>query len=384
MIEVIEKSKCCGCSACMQICPKQCISMERDEEGFFYPQVNQSACIDCGLCANICHELHPFEKQKPLQVYAAINKNNDIRIKSSSGGIFSHLAENVISRYNGVVFGAKFDANWQVIIDYSETTEVLELFRGSKYVQAQVGTSYVDTERFLKEGRIVLFSGTPCQIAGLHHFLRRKYDNLLTVDVVCHGVPSPKVWDRYLSEITDNLKNTIQRIEFRDKENGWKRYSLAIDYVKQGEYVHESSWHKTNSYMQAFLKNLILRPSCYACKAKYGRSGSDITIADFWGIQQINPGMDDDKGTGLVMINTEKGAKMIDFSQILFHEEKYDDALQYNPAIEKSVVAHPNRNLFFRKLDKSKSVVRLIEKQLRPSLARRIKRRIKGLFSSRQ
>lgn len=384
MISSLNKKNCSGCGACSQKCPKQCIKMVADEEGFFYPQVNQSACIDCGLCANICHELHPFEKKTPLQVYAAINKNNDIRIKSSSGGIFSLLAENVINRDNGVVFGAKFDANWQVIIDYSETTEGLELFRGSKYVQAQVGTSYIDAERFLKEGRIVLFSGTPCQIAGLHHFLRRKYDNLLTVDVVCHGVPSPKVWDRYLCEITDNLKNTIQRIEFRDKENGWKRFSLAIDYVKQGEYVHESSWHKANSYMQAFLKNMILRPSCYACKAKYGRSGSDITIADFWGIQQINPGMDDDKGTGLVMINTEKGAKMIDFSQILFHEEKYDDALKYNPAIEKSVVAHPNRNLFFRKLDKSKSVVRLIEKQLRPSLARRIKRRIKGLFSSRQ
>lgn len=383
MIEVVEKSNCCGCTACVQICPKQCISMERDEEGFFYPQVNQSVCIDCGLCANICHELHPFDKRKPQKLYAAINRNNDIRIKSSSGGIFSLFAENVINRDNGVVFGAKFDVNWQVIIAHTETIEGLEAFRGSKYVQAQIGTSYIKAEHFLKEGRKVLFTGTPCQIAGLHHFLRRKYDNLLTIDVVCHGVPSPKVWDRYLSEITDNLKNTIQRIEFRDKENGWKHYSLAIDYVKQGEYVHESSWHKDNSYMQAFLRNMILRPSCYNCKAKCGRSGSDITIADFWGIQLINPEMDDDKGTGLVMINTEKGAKMIDFSQIIFHEEKYEDALKYNPAIEKSVVAHLNRNLFFRKLDKSKSVIELIEKQLRPSFTRRIQRRIKGLFSSR-
>ncbi len=382
MINILKKSNCSGCSSCVQICPKQCVSMQRDEEGFFYPQVNQSVCIDCGLCSKVCHELHPSEKQKPLKVYAAINKDTDIRMKSSSGGFFSFLAEKVVSGDKGAVFGAKFDDNWQVIIAYSETIEGLDCFRGSKYVQAQMRTSYVDAERFLKEGRIVLFSGTPCQIAGLHHFLRRKYDNLLTVDIVCHGVPSPKVWDKYLDEIADSLKDTILKIEFRDKVNGWKRYSFTLDYVRQGKYLHESSLHKDNSYMQAFLKNMILRPSCYACRAKCGRSGSDITIADFWGIQHVNPGMDDDKGTSMVMINTEKGASMIDFSQILFHEEKYDDALKYNPAIEKSVVAHPNRRFFFRDLDKSKSVVELIEKRLRPSLSKRIIRRIKEIMIS--
>ena len=197
MIDIKEKNNCCGCSACVQICPKQCISMAADNEGFLYPQVNSAICIDCGLCEKVCPVINQSAPREPLVVYAAKNNNEDIRLKSSSGGIFTLLAEKVIEE-GGVVFGAKFDADWNVVHDYTETIEGLAAFRGSKYVQSIIGDNFKTAKQFLNNGRKVLFSGTPCQIAGLKKYLRKEYDNLLTVDVVCHGVPSPMVWRDYL------------------------------------------------------------------------------------------------------------------------------------------------------------------------------------------
>ena len=379
MISIIDKSLCCGCGACFQICPRQCIKMVADEEGFLNPQVNKDSCINCGLCEKVCHELNPYDAHNSLRVYAALNKDEDTRLRSSSGGVFSLLAESIINA-GGVVFGAKFNDGWQVVISHAETMDDVKAFMGSKYVQASTETSYKDAEAFLKEGRQVMYSGTPCQIAGLHHYLRKPYENLLTVDVACHGVPSPKVWGRYLNEITGGQLNAIHDIQFRNKDNGWKRFNFEISYSVDGNHVHEVSFHRKNIYMQAFLKNMILRPSCHDCKAKCGSSKSDVTIADFWGIKNVNPQMDDDKGTGLVIVNTEKGAGAIELSKAHYHEEKYEDALKYNSALERSVSAHPKRDAFFSQLDKSASVVKLIEKQLRPSLFVRVRQRIKKLL----
>lgn len=381
MINIFDKTACCGCGTCYQICPKQCITMIADDEGFLYPQVNKNHCINCGLCEKVCNEVNPYESHKPLKVYAAFNKNIDTRLRSSSGGIFSLLAESIINA-DGVVFGAKFDDSWQVIISHAETMNDVGAFMGSKYVQARTKTSYKDAEAFLKDGRKVMYTGTPCQIAGLLHFLRKPYDNLLTVDVACHGVPSPKVWDKYLIDITCGQINAILDIQFRNKENGWKHYNLVIDYLNKEKQMRNTFFHKSNPYMKAFLKNMILRPSCHNCKAKCGRSKSDITLADFWGIQNVNPQMDDDKGTGLVLINTEKGLKAFDLSKVNWHEEEYEEAQKYNPALEKSVSVHPKREFFFKNLDKSTSVVKLIEKQLRPSLLVRVRRKIKRLLHS--
>ena len=199
MIEIKDKKDCCGCSACVQRCPKQCITLKEDNEGFLYPIVDKKTCIDCGLCEKVCPILHQGEPQKPLKVYAAKNLNEEIRRQSSSGGIFTLLAEQVIQE-GGVVFGARFDENWEVKHDYTETIEGLAVFRGSKYVQSRIEDNYKKAEEFLKQGRKVLFSGTPCQIAGLKRFLRKEYEELLTVDFVCHGVPSPGVWRKYLKE----------------------------------------------------------------------------------------------------------------------------------------------------------------------------------------
>lgn len=188
IISIQNKKNCCGCSACSSICPKQCITMTEDDEGFLYPMINEESCINCGLCEKVCNELHPYDKRKPLRVLAVINKNEEIRLRSSSGGVFYILAEKII-REGGVVFGARFDETWQVLIDYADSMKGLQAFMGAKYVQARMANAYKDVKRFLTSGRMVLFTGTPCQIAGLHRFLRKSYDNLLTVDIICHGTP---------------------------------------------------------------------------------------------------------------------------------------------------------------------------------------------------
>ena len=367
MIHITDKYYCSGCSSCASICPKHCIRMLEDKEGFIYPIVNASDCIDCGLCEKVCHELNPFEERKPQKVYAAINKDEKIRLKSSSGGIFYLLAEKTIAE-GGVVFGARFDEQWQVVIDYAETMEGVKAFMGSKYVQARMDTAYTDAIRFLTEERKVLFSGTPCQIAGLHHFLRKQYDNLLTVDIICHGTPSPKVWSRYLDEVVTAGRKAINDVQFRNKSNGWKTFNFTMEYNKDEQTVSLCSHHQQNLFMRAFLRDMILRPSCYQCQAKSGRSHSDITIADFWGINTEIPDMDDDKGTGLVLVNTNKGQASLGWSKTNHKETTAEVALRHNPSYSRSVAAHPRRNEFFACLDETESVNALITECLRPTL----------------
>ena len=254
MIEIVDKHKCCGCAACVQVCPKQCISFNEDEQGFRYPSVDNVVCVNCGLCERVCPVLNQDESKQPLQVYAAKNPNEKIRLMSSSGGIFTMLAESIIDQ-GGVVFGARFDEKWEVEHAYTETKDGLEPFRGSKYVQSRIGNTYQQVKEFLLSGREVLFTGTPCQIAGLKRFLRRDYENLLTVDVVCHGVPSPLVWRTYLKDfvmcpkgttekntvsISLNEKPVITGISFRDKSTGWKKYGFIV-HGKSSEVADQNS-----------------------------------------------------------------------------------------------------------------------------------------------
>jgi coenzyme F420-reducing hydrogenase beta subunit len=247
MITLQRKADCCGCNACTQGCHLECISMQEDNEGFLYPKVDVEQCVDCGLCEKICPIINQTEARKPLHVYAAKNRNEEIRKQSSSGGIFTLLAEKIIED-GGVVFGARFDEKWEVMHDYTETKEGLAAFRGSKYLQSRTGNTFQQAKEFLKAGRKVLFSGTPCQIAGLKLFLRKEYDNLITIDFVCHGVPSPKVWRMYFLYLTDNQKYTtnykggyfahtkaITEINFRDKTYGWKKFSLTVQIAMNPE-----------------------------------------------------------------------------------------------------------------------------------------------------
>ena len=365
MLQLTDKQDCCGCHACVSVCARQCITMQEDNEGFLYPVVDVNTCTDCGLCEKVCPVINQDEPRKPLKVYAAKNRNEEIRRQSSSGGIFTPLAEAVI-REGGVIFGAKFDKDWNVVHAWTDTIEGITDFRGSKYVQSTIGNTYREAREFLKQGRKVLFSGTPCQIAGLRKFLRKEYGNLLTVDVVCHGVPSPLVWRKYLEETRENLraerdagKNTVSSslmdlpvitgISFRDKTHGWKKYGFRLRYAASkvaGNSVSSSANDSEctllqpfpeNVFMKGFLSNLYLRPSCYACSSRTGKSGSDITIADFWGVQNYYPEFDDDRGVGLVLVNTDRGRKAYEQVNAINLETTYEQALNQNPCIEHSV-----------------------------------------------
>lgn len=365
MITIAEKQNCCGCSACASFCPKHCITMQSDNEGFLYPVVNEADCIDCGFCEKVCHELHPFEERKPQKVYAAINKDEEIRLKSSSGGIFYLLAEKTIAE-GGVVFGARFDDQWQVVIDYAETMEGVKAFIGSKYVQARIETAYKDAKRILLDGRKVLFSGTPCQIAGLNHFLRKQFDNLLTLDFICHGTPSPMVWGKYLNSIVKEGQR-INSVELRNKKNGWKNFSFHVRYDEnENTYCILTPFQK-DLYMNVFLKNVILRPSCYKCSARSGRSHSDITLADFWGITRIIPEMDDDKGTSLVFLNSDLGIKEFPYSSCTFQETSYEKIKPFNPACYLSPLEHRRRDYFFQHFE-SLDIFVLMRKCVKPTM----------------
>lgn len=376
MIKITNHADCCGCTACSSICPKQCIIMREDKEGFLYPIVNMENCIDCGKCEAVCHIRHQGKQTIPLKTYAAYSQDEHLRKTSSSGGVFSMLAEQVIAK-GGVVFGARFNEQWSVIIDYTEIIEGLAAFRGSKYVQAAVGNAYSKCEIFLKEGRCVLFSGTPCQIAGLGRYLRKEYDNLLTVDFSCHGVPSPLVWRRYLSESLSLMKKEVKNILFREKREGWETFNFTIQLDNQRK-VLEWTWPcRENPYMKAFLNNLILRPSCANCKAKEGRSGSDITLADYWCVDKVHPQLIDDKGVNLVVVRTEKGLKSIKgMRKAILIESRYEEGMRYNEGLWSSAWIHSSRWRFFKKLSNEDSVIRLIDRCLHPTFLEKIENRI--------
>lgn len=369
MIEIKDKHNCCGCAACVQKCARQCISLLEDSEGFLYPVIDTEKCIDCGLCETVCPELNQYDKQSSLTTLAAINIDECVRLESSSGGVFSLLAEQTI-KDGGVVFGARFDEKWEVVIDCSDTLEGIAQFRGSKYLQARTEDSFFRCEQFLKKGRRVLYSGTPCQVAGLKHFLGKEYRNLFTVDVVCHGVPSPKVWRKYLDE-TVGVSN-VKGVSMRDKVEGWQNYHLSISYVDGDKSRILSSPYGKNDYMRAFLKDMILRPSCYRCKSRELRSGSDITIGDYWGIDDVCPEMNDDKGICLVLANTEKGKSILESDGMKFKETSFEEGYRGNPSICRSPMPWIRRKQFFEYLDSDKSVVRIIRDCLKPTFRMRL------------
>lgn len=417
MIEILRKEDCVGCNACVQRCPKSCITMHEDEQGFLYPVVNADLCINCHLCEKVCPVINQAESRKPLLTYAAKNRDAEIRRNSSSGGIFYALAETIISE-GGVVFGAKFNDDWEVVHAHAETLEGIKAFQGSKYVQSRIGETFIQTEQFLKAGRRVMFTGTPCQIAGLKHFLRRDYGNqLLTVDVVCHGVPSPLVWREYLKYITrpkgaSTGKNTdfestlkeieirdISRISFRDKRISWEKFGFSVHTVaRQGDQNSDFQSTKSQSeeqellfetldknlFMQGFLKDLYLRPSCYECPAKCGKSHSDLTLADFWGISATQPEDYDSTGVSLVLANTPVGLatlQKVDGS-LQINPADYAAALAGNPSIERPVRRTRWVDEFWRLYaQQGLAVIATIARKAGPSLPRRILSRLKAIIS---
>lgn len=365
MSRLAEKAGCCGCSACVQICPKHCISMVEDNEGFLYPEVDEAACIDCGRCEKTCPALDSAKQSAAPKAYAAKANDEKIRLSSSSGGVFTLIAERVLDE-DGVVFGCAFNDRWEAGHIFVEDKKALAKLRGSKYIQSRIGDTFSEAEKFLRNGRKVLFSGAPCQIAGLKKYLGKDYENLVTVEVICHGVPSPAVWRKYIEE---NFPGA-QEVSFRDKECGWKQFHFEVNGGEHSECFAE------NEYMRLFLDNVILRPSCHSCKFKSGGSGSDITLGDFWGIENVLPDFDDDKGCSVVLVNSEKGEKVLEGLDIEKVEVDLPAAVAGNPAYYDSVRPHINRAYFFSELSRSGSFNRAYRRMYDEALPGRIRRKL--------
>lgn len=336
MIDITNKNNCCGCNACAQVCAHKSIQLVEDYFGFRYPQVNKDTCVDCGLCEKVCPMLNRQEAVSPKTVCAAINKKEETRLQSSSGGVFTMLALLTLAQ-GGVVFGAHFNNQWEVEHTYIEDTKYLEQLRGAKYSQSIIGDSYKQAREFLKAGRSVLFVGTGCQIAGLKLYLRKEYDSLLTVEIACHGVPSPKVWREYVQKISNG--NPLSKIVFRDKRNGWNGYGMSFIGADGDELMYERA--VANDFMQCFLNDLCMRPSCANCPAKSGASGADILLGDFWGIDAMHPEIYDNKGCSLVIAYTEKGKAVFESLDCPKVETTFEEAYRYNPCVIRS--SHQSR-----------------------------------------
>lgn len=352
MITIENKSDCCGCNACTSACPVQCIVLRDDNEGFGYPNVDKERCINCSLCEKVC----PTRVQRMLSLdkkpktYAMVNKNDKVRWESSSGGVFSLLAEEVLKK-EGIVVGAILsDDNKSVYHIAIEDIVDLYRIRGSKYVQSEIGDCYIHIKRYLEENRNVLFTGTPCQVAGLKSFLGREYDRLFCMDFVCHGVPSKMVWKKYVSFREKSAGGKVNHVHFRNKEIGWKNFSILFEFSNLESY---SEVFSKDLFMQTFLNNISLRPSCYNCKFKTKEHLSDVTVGDLWGVQHILPEMDDDKGVSVVMIHSKNGGTAIEsiLAKTRYKEIEYESILKYNSAMIKSVKRNKNRDKFFEKMD---------------------------------
>ena len=344
MIQILNKENCCGCTACAAICPKSCIEMKEDSEKFLYPIIDAQKCIQCGLCEFVCPITNPV-KETPVQQKAFLVQHRDdaVRLDSSSGGAFTAIASVVIKK-GGVVFGAAYDDSFHVRHTYVETIDDLKKFRNSKYVQSIMGECFRQAKCFLKDGRWVCFSGTPCQIEGLSKFLGKQYEKLILVDVVCHGIPSPLIWEKYLEyQKANEIKP--DNIRFRDKFYGYKYSTMSIIRNKENIY-HAGS--QLDPMLRAFFSDICDRPSCYECPFKKRYRVSDMTIWDCFSVYDFDKRMDDDKGTTRVLCHTEKGKQTIDEIQGIANcKEVLPDKLVAGvKEMYESVRWNPNREQF--------------------------------------
>ena len=307
MITLHNKSECSGCGACGQVCPQQCIHYRPDEEGFLYPEIDSARCIQCGLCERVCPMLDTTPLPTPPEAFACCNPNPSERKESSSGGVFFMLAEAVLEE-GGAVFGAALNKEGVVEHICVERSDGLVRLRGSKYVQSRMGDCFKSAKQFLEAGRTVLFSGTPCQLYGLSRFLGKEYENLLAVDVVCMGVPSPGVWARYRLAREQAAGGKTVSVSFRDKSTGWRNYSLRMGFDNNTSYTE---LHQKDPYLSCFGRLLTLRPACHECRFKGENRRADLTLGDYWGIETLYPDMDDGNGVSLVLIRSVCGQAWI-------------------------------------------------------------------------
>lgn len=356
MVHLADKRACTGCSACASSCPNGCITMVRDIEGFVFPNIDNEACLNCGICRKSCPVLSlKNTNSKNTLAYAAYTMDIDLRMESSSGGIFSEISKEILKQ-NGVIYGAAYNENCQVVHRCVDQCENLDSLRGAKYSQSDLGVCFSEVKKKLEYGQLVLFSGTPCQVAGLQSFLGKYYENLICIDFVCHGIPSPMVWENYVTyrASLDAQGALPQHINLRCKKSGWSKYSYSVDFsYENGErYLCKNS---EDEFMKMFVNDFILRKSCGCCQEKGYERKSDITLGDFWGIWDVDPEMDDDKGTSLILVHSQKGNSLIEqiSHRIRLKAVKLNQASQMNMAMVESVKHKKEREEVLNAISKS-------------------------------
>ncbi len=354
MIRISDKEKCCGCTACMSICPVQCIVMRRDREGFDYPVANPDLCISCGKCEDVCPMSGKNDFEGPLEILTA--RAPGYMSGSSSGGVFPVLAGKVIGEA-GTVYGAVMNPDLTVSHTDASDMQGVERMRGSKYVQSELYASFEDVKYELEEGRKVMFTGTPCQIAGLKSYIGKDDANLLLADCACHGVPGPGLWEKYVKALSQKYGMQIKDIRFRGKDRSWRKYDFVVSDADRSI----STPHQKDPYMLLFLQDMTLRPSCYQCPFRKGRSGSDLTLADLWNVGEVAAELDDDKGASLILVNTEKGKEAVSAAGLECRMIDPELAFKRNGAFAETIQVPQRREEFFQGLHSTKDLIRYMK-----------------------
>lgn len=350
MVNWIDDNDCTACGACHNICPKNAINMVSDRCGFAHPRINSKLCIDCGLCKSVCPISTPASSNGNSanpDVYAAWSLNEDTRYKSTSGGVFSELARRIFSM-GGFIVGAVYDENHMVHHEIVSDEEGLRRVRQSKYVQSDIKNIYKKIKELLDSEQIVAFCGSPCQVAGLYSFLKKRYEKLYTIDFICRGSNSPKAYRKWLDMLENQYHSKVTRVWFKNKELGWNRFSTRVDFENGKKYRKD---RYTDLFMRGYLeKNLYIRPCCGNCHFKSMPRVADITLADFWGIDKK---LDADKGTSMVIVNNNKGASLVNQirSQIFIAKRNLEEAGGGNGMMDRSAWISKWSKTFLLSLD---------------------------------
>ena len=369
------KNTCNGCGVCALVCPKKCIKMIEDEEGFLYPEIDEKKCINCGKCRRYCANFN-IKIEENEKAYIAINNSEQQLLESSSGGMFYILAQYTIQK-GGVVFGVTYNKELIAVHEYAENINDCKKFCGSKYVRSDLKDSYIKVKEFLTHDRYVLFTGTACQISGLKKFLEKDYEKLILCDILCHANPSPKVFKLYIENIENIKHKKVKNILFRSKENGWRNQTPIIVY-------EDGSKSEEKSYFNAFVNEMINRPSCYNCKFASKRRITDFTIGDFWGIEKVAPEINTENGVSLISVNTPKGNMIFDEvkTQMMIKEVNYDLACSFNHY--RNVKEHKNREKFFKGISNEKinseNIIKYMNKYTKKSVYKKIAGKIKVII----
>lgn len=375
MVDSLLKCECTGCGACENICPTKCITMEMDTLGFKYPIIDKTKCTECGLCDKTCpsKNLPSFcgDRNEP-DAYAAWSLDEQIRMKSTSGGIFSEIACKYIED-GGLVVGAKYNGDHMVEHDMIRSIIEIEKLRQSKYIQSNTNDIFMRIKKEIDNGKYVAFCGSPCQVAGLLGYVGTKRENLLTIDFVCRGTNSPKAYKKYLEMLEKKYSSKIKRVWFKNKTYGWNRFSTRVDFENGKTYIKD---RHTDLFMKGYIEhNLYMRDCCFKCQYKGFPRVADISLADFWGVGNIDKTLDEDKGTSLIMVNSEKGATFFRSIQdrIFCRKGKVEQALPGNACILDCPQKNPNSDRFLSLLD-SKSFAVSYRKTVKSQPLKHLKR----------